>query len=324
MEVQEVEFLVVAFPSYPLQHHHMKCIGVADRPVEAQELCQDFLVRVTRFFRDEEVFEALKEGVFPRLVEERSPNMPLRFWVAGCATGEEVYSLAIVLLEFLNGNAAPPPIKILATDLNESALERARAGVYVDNIEIDVSPERLRRFFVRVEGNYQISNFVIGVEGTFDWAANNNNNNVGVVVPAGILGIGPHTLQVTANDKWIATLAARLGLAYDRVLFYAKGGGAWIGANSLTITDVTAGTSITGSTNNTLSGWLVGAGIEWAFANNWTVKAEYDYIGLSSRTFVVPVGSPFLLAGDTFTTSGTNNVQMATVGINFLFGAGRY
>ena len=175
----------------------------------------------------------------------------------------------------------------------------------------------------QVGGNYQFNNFVIGVEGTFDWAANNNNNNVGVVVPAGILGIGPHTLQVTANDKWIATLAARLGVAYDRVLFYAKGGGAWVGANSLTITDVTTGASITGSTNNTLSGFLVGGGIEWAFTSNWTVKAEYDYIGLGNRTFTVPIGAPFLV-GDTFTTSGTNNVQMATVGINFLFGGGRY
>jgi outer membrane immunogenic protein len=177
----------------------------------------------------------------------------------------------------------------------------------------------------QVGGNYQINNFVIGVEGTFDWAANNNNNNIGVIVPAGILGIGGHTLQVTANDKWIATVAARLGVAYDRVLFYAKGGGAWVGANSLTITDVNTGASITGSTNNTLSGFLVGGGIEWAFTNNWTVKAEYDYIGLGNRTFTVPVGAPFpVLVGDTFTTSGTNNVQMATVGINFLFGGGRY
>jgi outer membrane immunogenic protein len=174
----------------------------------------------------------------------------------------------------------------------------------------------------QVGGNYQINNFVIGVEGTFDWAANNNNNNVGVVIPAGFPRAGD-TLQLTANDKWIATLAARLGLAYDRVLFYAKAGGAWVGANSLTITDVNTGLSITGSNNNTLSGWLVGAGIEWAFASNWTVKAEYDYIGLGNRTFTVPVGSPFLV-GDTFTTSGTNNVQMATVGINFLFGGGRY
>jgi outer membrane immunogenic protein len=169
----------------------------------------------------------------------------------------------------------------------------------------------------QVGGNYQINNFVIGVEGTFDWAAN-NNNTIGVVIP----GFGGNLFQVTANDRWITTLAARLGVAYDRALFYVKGGGGWIGADSVTITNLTTGASITGSTNNTLSGWLFGAGLEWAFTNNWTLKVEYDYLGLSGRTFTVPVGAPFpALVGDTFTT-GNNNVQMLTVGINFLFGGG--
>jgi outer membrane immunogenic protein len=166
----------------------------------------------------------------------------------------------------------------------------------------------------QVGGNYQINNFVVGVEGTFDWAANNNNTTTGIVVPGG------NTIQVTSNDTWLSTLAARVGVAYDRVLFYGKGGGAWVGNNSFTVTNVTTGASFTGSNSNTTSGWLVGAGVEWAFANNWTLKAEYDYIGLSGRTFTIPVGSaaPFAL-GDTFTT-GSNNIQMATVGVNFLFG----
>jgi len=168
----------------------------------------------------------------------------------------------------------------------------------------------------QVGGNYQFSNFVIGVEGTFDWASNNNNATTGVVVPVGPLA--GNTIQVTSNNTWISTLAGRFGVAYDRVLFYGKGGGAWVGNSSFTVTNVTTGASITGSNSNTTSGWLAGAGIEWAFANNWTVKFEYDYIGLSGRTFTVPVGSPFLV-GDTFTT-GSNNIQMATVGVNFLFG----
>jgi outer membrane immunogenic protein len=171
----------------------------------------------------------------------------------------------------------------------------------------------------QIGGNYQINNFVIGVEGTGDWAANNNNNNTGIVVPA----LGGDLIQVTANDRWIATLAARFGVAYDRVLFYAKGGGGWVGASSFTVTDVRTGASVTGSTNNTASGWLVGVGIEWAFLNNLTLKAEYDFIGLGNRTFVIPAGSPPLLLGDTFTTSN-RNVQMATVGINLLFGHGAY
>src|SRR5207244_440965 len=78
-------------------------------------------------------------------------------WVAGCATGEEVYSIAIALLELLGDMSAGTPIKILATDVSETALEKARSGVYIENIELDVSPERLRRFFAKVNGHYQIS-----------------------------------------------------------------------------------------------------------------------------------------------------------------------
>lgn len=127
---------------------------------EVQNLYQDFLIRVTQFFRDPASFEALKEKAFPQLVHGRRGGQPIRVWVAGCATGEEVYSLAICLLEFLDTHPNPPPLKILATDLNEAALDKARAGVYLDNIEIDVSPERLRRFFARLDGQYQISKAV--------------------------------------------------------------------------------------------------------------------------------------------------------------------
>ena len=127
---------------------------------EVQALYQDLLIRVTQFFRDAEAFEALKEHVFPAIVDGRSLASAVRIWVAGCSTGEEVYSLAISVLEYLEGRAADVGIKILATDLNENALEKARAGVYLDNIEIDVSPPRLRRFFVRHNGHYQISKAV--------------------------------------------------------------------------------------------------------------------------------------------------------------------
>ncbi len=125
--------------------------------VELQGLYQDFLIRVTRFFRDPEAFEALKEKVFPTLLRDRSAGNPLRIWVAGCSTGEEVYSLAISVLEYLECGPESLPLKILATDLSEGAVERARAGLYVDSIEADVSPERLRRFFGRSEGHYQIN-----------------------------------------------------------------------------------------------------------------------------------------------------------------------
>ena len=125
--------------------------------VEVHQLYQDFLIRVTQFFRDPDSFEALKQHVFPSIVDGRPSGAPVRIWVAGCATGEEVYSLAICLMEYLENRREITSAKILATDLNEAALEKARAGIYLDNIEIDVSPTRLRRFFVRTEGHYQIS-----------------------------------------------------------------------------------------------------------------------------------------------------------------------
>ncbi len=129
-------------------------------PTELQALYADFLIRVTQFFRDPEAFDTLKAKVLPALVQDRPPDVPIRFWVAGCSTGEEVYSLSICLLEFLEDRPGRFPIKILATDLNEASLEKARAGVYIENIETDVSAERLRRFFVRVDGHYQISKAV--------------------------------------------------------------------------------------------------------------------------------------------------------------------
>jgi outer membrane immunogenic protein len=164
--------------------------------------------------------------------------------------------------------------------------------------------------------NYQVSNIVFGVESDFEWAGNNNSGS-GTLVP-----VLNQTIQVTSNDTWISTVAARLGFAYDRVLFYAKAGGGWIGNNGFEINNGTTSTSITGSNSNTARGWLAGAGLEWAFNNNWSTQVEYDYLGLSSRTLTVPVGSAFL-AGDTFTTTTSGkNIQMAKVGFNYRFNWG--
>jgi outer membrane immunogenic protein len=165
----------------------------------------------------------------------------------------------------------------------------------------------------QIGGNYQFGNFVLGVEGDFDWAANNNNGN-GIIVP----NVG--TVQVTSNNRWISALAARFGVAFDRWLVYGKAGGGWVGNDGFTVTNVTTGTSITGLNSNSDSGWLLGGGVEWAFAPNWTTKVEYDYLGLNGRTFTVPATSAFL-PGDTFTT-GNRNVQMVKFGINYKFGWG--
>ena len=94
---------------------------------EIDALYHDLLIRVTSFFRDPAAFTALQEKVFPALMKERRDGSPIRIWIAGCSTGEEVYSLAIVLVEFLGDRAGKTQIKILATDINETALER-RAG----------------------------------------------------------------------------------------------------------------------------------------------------------------------------------------------------
>ena len=167
--------------------------------------------------------------------------------------------------------------------------------------------------------NYQAGWFVGGIEGDFDWAANNNNNNaVGIVLP---VSAGGHTIAVITHDRWISTLAARLGVAYNNWLFYGKVGGGWVGNNGFTVADLTTGNSISiGS--NTRSGWLAGAGVEWAVTNNWTVKVEYDYLGLGSRSFIVPAGTllPSALDGDTF--SGHRNVQEVKIGFNYLFNWG--
>jgi two-component system, chemotaxis family, CheB/CheR fusion protein len=127
---------------------------------EIHALYQDCLITVTSFFRDPAVFEALREQVFPVLLENRAPDVPVRVWVPGCATGEEVYSIAIGLLERAGELSRNPSLQIFATDLSESALEKARAGLYPESIAQDVSAKRLQRFFAKVDGGYQISKTV--------------------------------------------------------------------------------------------------------------------------------------------------------------------
>ena len=101
-----------------------------DTPGEVRSLYQDLLIHVTRFFREPESFKALAHQVFPELVEDRGEEQPIRAWVSGCATGEEAYSLAIALLEYLHGHNRDVRIQIFATDVSETAIEHARAGVY--------------------------------------------------------------------------------------------------------------------------------------------------------------------------------------------------
>jgi two-component system CheB/CheR fusion protein len=126
-------------------------------PTEVTALYQDLLIGVTHFFRDPETFEALASRVFPTIVKDKSPGSPIRIWVAGCSTGEEAYSITICLLEFLADEVIKPPIQIYATDISEMAIDTARNAFYTPSQVANISPERLHRFFVQVEGGYQIS-----------------------------------------------------------------------------------------------------------------------------------------------------------------------
>ena len=129
-------------------------------PDEVDALYQDMLINVTSFFREPEVFEVLKKKIFPRLVKDRPARTPIRVWVPGCSTGEEAYSMAIALLEFLGTKGASVPVQVFATDISEPAIDKARAGIYPAGVAADVSAARLRRFFIQHDGGYQISKSV--------------------------------------------------------------------------------------------------------------------------------------------------------------------
>lgn len=130
---------------------------------EASALGENFFITVTAFFREPAIFEELKRMVFPTLVENRAPEDPIRIWVPGCATGEEAYSIAICLMEFLDETKLSFPIEIFATDLSETAIEKARAGKYSGGALAHVSRQRLARFFTRSERGYQVGKDVRGM-----------------------------------------------------------------------------------------------------------------------------------------------------------------
>ena len=127
-------------------------------PDELEALYSDMLIGVTSFFREPETFEALKETVFPALIKNRSPKEPIRVWIPGCSTGEEAYSFAIAIQEYLEENAITNiQVQIFGTDVNEKNIEKARHGTYPTTIETDVPETRLKHFFISSDGNYQIT-----------------------------------------------------------------------------------------------------------------------------------------------------------------------
>ena len=132
-------------------------------PGECGLLQRDLLISVTSFFRNPESFDALAKLVFPAMVRNRPAGTAIRIWVPGCATGEEAYSIAMALQDFLKEADLAFPVQIFATDLSETAIEKARAGKYLENIAADVSPERLTRYLTRTDGGYQVSKTLRGL-----------------------------------------------------------------------------------------------------------------------------------------------------------------
>jgi two-component system CheB/CheR fusion protein len=125
---------------------------------EAEALYHELLVNVTSFFRDPELFDALKQRIFPEIVAGRPLSAPLRVWVPGCSTGQECYSLAMALVEYFDDRPVRPPIQVFGTDLSDpNSLDKARAGIYPESIEGELSPERLRRFFVKEDHHCRMS-----------------------------------------------------------------------------------------------------------------------------------------------------------------------
>ncbi len=127
-----------------------------EHPAEVKTLFKELLINVTSFFRDPEAFAVLKADILAPMVAGKTESFVFRGWVAGCATGEEAYSVAMLLRELADGKSTECSVQIYATDLDDDAIAVARAGLYPPNIAQDVSPERLRRFFIKEDAGYRV------------------------------------------------------------------------------------------------------------------------------------------------------------------------
>lgn len=127
-----------------------------DNPSEISSLAKEFLISVTKFFRDKEAFEVIKEKVIPEIVENKLQVDTIKVWVVGCATGEEAYSLAILISDYLTDRKKNLEVKIFASDIDKTALHQASKGVYSSRIENDVSKERLDKYFIKHGDHYKV------------------------------------------------------------------------------------------------------------------------------------------------------------------------
>ncbi|SFU49555.1 two-component system, chemotaxis family, CheB/CheR fusion protein [Pontibacter akesuensis] len=126
------------------------------RAGEVETLGREFLIGVTKFFRDEEAYQVLAEEVIPSLIHKKKPKEQLRIWIAGCSTGEEAYSIAILVREYMDKVKRELEVKIFASDIDREALDFAGKGIYPESSVADVSEARLQEFFVREEGKFRV------------------------------------------------------------------------------------------------------------------------------------------------------------------------
>ena len=131
--------------------------AIRHEPLEIDRLAKDMLINVTRFFRDEKTFEVLAETIIPELIRQQPLDMPIRIWDAGCSTGEETYSIAMLFLEEIASTKRSVKLQVFASDIDDDALAIARNGLYPESIRKDVSPARLERFFVKEDHNYSVT-----------------------------------------------------------------------------------------------------------------------------------------------------------------------
>ena len=143
---------VTGMPDLPAYRDHL-----VSNEEETHALLQDMLISVTNFFRDREAFEALERDVLPRLQSQLDPEQGLRVWVIGCASGEEAYSVAMLLQELRESDPRAAPFQVFASDIDENALATARAGLYPGSIVTDVQPMRIRKYFTREDNHFRIA-----------------------------------------------------------------------------------------------------------------------------------------------------------------------
>jgi outer membrane immunogenic protein len=203
---------------------------------------------------------------------------------------------------YIGGNLGAGFSNISLTDTNNNTFSSSLSSAFLGGGQAGV--------------NYEFGGgVVIGAEAMFDWIPATKNTITALN--------GASTASVTINDRWLMLATGRLGYAWDRVLVYAKGGGAFVGADtpSLTVTSAGATSAAPLSGPSSTWGWTAGAGAEWAFYGNWSARADLDYIRLVSQTFTTPATAPFPVTSDSITFNGSNTVNvMFTAGLNYKFG----